>query len=190
MLAATWLALLALGCGGGPPVQGPEPESTASVVRLVDRDRLYLVEAWGAAPNDTVLTVAVGEPRVVILRHGPPDNAVFAELELPADVFDADGMDSVRVTLTPIPGLFGVTITSEAPVRPTAALTFKYAMHFVAPGGATERYGTNVAFETALFVGRLQQDGRVAVLNSTRPASDNLRALLPATGTYVVAALR
>lgn len=156
---------------------------------MVARDSIVLLEAWGAAVDDTTLMVSTGHPRVIILRHGAPDNTVFAELSLPANAFESPTGDSVRVTLRPRPGMYGVTITSEAPIKSGAVLVFKYAYHFSRPSGAG-RYRTNVELEEALFVGRLQDDGRVAVLQSTRPASDNLQAVIPAGGTYSVAALR
>jgi hypothetical protein len=161
----------------------------ATVRRLVARDSVVLLEAWGAAVNDTTLMVATGHPRVIILRHGPPDNTVFAELSLPANGFDSPPGDSVRVTLQPRPGMYGVTITSETPIKSGAVLVFKYAYHFSRPSG-TDRYRTNVELEEALFIGRIQDNETVAVLQSTRPASDNLQAVIPAGGTYGVAALR
>jgi hypothetical protein len=161
----------------------------ATVRRLVQRDSLVLLEAWGAAANDTTLMVAVDQPRVIILRHGPPDNTVFAKLSLPANAFETPEGDSVRVSLQPRPGLYGVDITSGAPIKSGAVMIFKYAYHFARPAG-TERYATDVDLEEALFVGRLQENGMVAILASTRPASDNLQAVVPAGGIYVVAALR
>ena len=149
-----------------------------------------VLEMRGGTAADTTLMVATDRPRTIILRHAPPDNTTFAELWLPAGVFEAGTRDSVEVRLIPRPGVYGVEITADARLKPGAVLTFKYAFHFSAPPGALARYGTLVALEQALFVSRLQADGRVAVLPSTRPAADNLRAVLPADGIYVVAAPR
>ncbi len=178
-----------MGCGGTPAPSATTP--VATVRRLVEWDSVVVLEAWGAAADDTTLMVATDQPRVIILRHGPPDNTVFAELSLPANAFDSpEGVaDSVRVSLRPRPGIYGVDITSDAPIKSGAVLVFKYAYHFSRPAGA-ERYQTDVELEEALFIGRLQENGMVAVLQSTRPASDNLQAIVPAGGTYVVAAFR
>jgi len=161
-----------------------------TVTRLVDRASLLVLEAAGAVAADTTLLVAVGQPRVVILRHGPPDNVVFAEVSFPANAFAGTDRDSVRVTLTPLPGIYGLEVAADAPLRPGTQLVFKYAVHFSSPREAQARYETDVRLEEALFIGRLLEDGRVAQLPSTRPASDNLRAILPADGAYVVAAPR
>ena len=156
------------------------------MTRLVQRDSVLVLEAWGTLAPDTSLMVPVDQRRVVILRHGAPDNTVFAEITFPPGTFDAPGADSVRVNLVAQPGVYGLDISADAPIGPGAELVFKYPLHFASPAGARERYGSDVAFERALFIGRLLDDGRVAVLPSTRPASDNLRAVLPAGGIYVV----
>ena len=151
---------------------------------------MLILEAWGSLPQDTSLMVPVDERRIVILRHGAPDNTVFAEILFPPGTFDAPDADSVRVTLVPRPGIYGLDVSADAPIGPGAELVFKYPLHFASPAGALERYGTDAAFERALFIGRLLDDGRVAVLPPTRPASDNLHAVLPTGGTYVVAGPR
>jgi hypothetical protein len=69
-----------------------------------------------------------------------------------------------------------------------ASVTFKYARYFSAPARARAVYGGDLAYERALAVGRLLPDARLALLPSTRPAADNLRASLPAAGGYLVAA--
>lgn len=160
----------------------------APVTRIVPREGLYLLEAWGAAPEDTVVRMAADSARVIILRHGPPDNTEFARLEIPADGLMAGGRDSATITLLPQPGVYGLDISSDVPLKPGAVLTFKYAFHFSAPAGARARYGSNVALERALVIGRPLEDSRVALLPVTRPAADNLRATIPAAGRYFVVA--
>jgi hypothetical protein len=49
-------------------------------------------------------------------------------------------------------------------------------------------YGSDVAFERALAVGRLLPNAQVELFPSTRPAADNLSAAIPAPGSYIVAA--
>lgn len=178
------------GCGGGPAAGSGSPAPVVTVTRLVQRDSVLVLEAWGTLAQDTSLMVPVNQRRVIILRHGAPDNTVFAQIVFPPGTFDAPGVDSVRVNLVARPGIYGLDISADAPIGPGAELVFKYPLHFASPAGALERYGTDVAFERVLFIGRLLDDGRVAVLLSTRPASDNLRALLPTGGTYVVAGPR
>jgi hypothetical protein len=178
------------GCGGGAAGKSGSTAPVATVTRLVQRDRVLVLEAWGTLAQDTSLMVPVNQRRVVILRHGAPDNTVFAEISFPPGTFDAPDVDSVRVTLIPLPGIYGLNIIADAPIGPGAELVFKYPLHFASPAGALERYGTDAAFEEALFIGRLLDDGRVAVLPPTRPASDNLRGVLPTGGAYVVAGPR
>lgn len=134
--------------------------------------------------------IKTGQRRVVVLRHGSPDNTTFAQVTFPAGVFDAPDADSVRATLTISPGTYGLTIEADAPIKAGVVLVFKYPLHFGSPAGARARYGTDAAFERALIVARLLNDGRVALLVSSRPASDNLLAVLPTGGTYVVGGLR
>jgi hypothetical protein len=180
------------GCGGGSgsaaaPV-GPDPVQVTQVVPL---SSLYLLELAGPPPVDTSVTLRPGIARTVIVRHAPPDNNTFAEVSFPATVFAGDSVrDSVRVTLTGRPGVYGLTVGADVPIGPGARITFKYPVHFQAPQAATGRYGTALAFEQALVVAAEQADGRYGLLVSTRPASDNLSAPVPHAGTYFAAALR
>jgi hypothetical protein len=180
------------GCGGGSgsaaaPV-GPDPVQVTQVVPL---SSLYLLELAGPPPVDTSVTLRPGIARTVIVRHAPPDNNTFAEVSFPATVFAGDSVrDSVRVTLTGRPGVYGLTVGADVPIGPGARITFKYPVHFQAPQAATGRYGTALAFEQALVVAAEQADGRYGLLVSTRPASDNLSAPIPHAGTYFAAALR
>ncbi len=146
-----------------------------------------MLESWGTPPADTALTVIARSDRSVILRHAPPDNAVFAELRFPAGAFAVQPGTPVRVEVRPRPGVYGLTLATDVPVGEGATITFSYPMHFLAPAEARRRFGGDFAYERALQIGRLTDD-RVSLLPSTRPASDYLRAPLPAAGTYVVGA--
>jgi len=178
------------GCRSRPEVQGasPEPSETPDVTLPVDQ--LFVLEAWGAPPLDTVVVFRPGGPRTVLLRHAPPDNTIFVELSLPADLFPAGSGDSVRLTIEPRPGLYGITITSAPTFAEGAILTFKYPVHFAAPREASQRYGNPAQFERALGIGVRQNDGRYHLLPSLRPAADNLSATIPGPGVYLVAAPR
>lgn len=188
-LAAAATALIA--CGRGAPAGGPVPddEPRAPVATaVVPEARLFVLEAFGAPPADTVVRFEAGAPRVIILRHAPPDNSPFAELAFPANAFDGGG--EVEVAVTIVPGVYGLEFTASRPFRPVARLVFKYPLHFAAPGGARERYRSDVLFEQALVIGNVMQDGRVALLPSARPAADNLSAVIPGDGRFLVVAPR
>jgi hypothetical protein len=133
------------------------------------------------------VTFTAGEPRTIILRHAPPDNVVFAELIFPANAF-ADSGRAVRVDLRPRPGIYGVDLTTSYALRGGATIVFKYARYFRAPARARMVYGSDVVFEKALAVGELRPDSLLRLLPSTRPASDNLSAIVRASGSYLVAA--
>ena len=148
---------------------------------------IYQLEMSGAGPADTTVTFTSGERRVIVLRHGPPDNAVFAEVHFDTTAFAARG-SPVQVTVRPRPGVYGISIQSTVPFT-TALLVFKYAVHFLDPAGARTKYGSDIGFERALGIAHL--DGaNVTFIPSTRPATDNLAARVTLPGTYVVGAPR
>jgi len=177
----------AAGCGGRKPIVA-EGEVVNAPQRIAMAET-YLLEVSGVAPADTVLTIPAGTERIVVLRHGPPDNAVFAEVAFDSASFQAPRGTPVDVTIRPRPGLYGIELTASAPIG-SAELTFKYAVHFSAPAAAVQRYGTAILYERALAIGLLVDGRDLLLLPSTRPASDNLRARLPSSGTYIVAAPR
>jgi len=185
------LLLTAVACGGGKPTTGTEGTVQPLANQVMSLEQLYTLEAAGVPPGDTSVTFPAGTARHVILRHGPPDNTVFAELIFPAGVFGGiNHPDSVRVSVKPRPGIYGVEFACNVPLGPGARLVFKYPVHFSAPVGAQQRYGTPVAFERALSIARLLPDGRYLLLPSTRPAADNLEAPLAESGTFIVAGPR
>jgi hypothetical protein len=145
------------------------------------------LETSGSPPPDTSVSFIAGEPRTILLRHGPPDNVVFAELVFGATAFGDSGQ-SVRVTLRPRRGVYGIDLTASLPMRSGATIIFKYARFFSAPDRARSVYGSDVAFERALAVGELQPDSNLILLPSTRPSSDNLSAAIRSAGSYLVAA--
>jgi hypothetical protein len=79
-------------------------------------------------------------------------------------------------------------VITSLPIRDSAAVAFKYARYFAAPGRARAVYGSDLGYERALGVGRLRPDGMLALFPSIRPFPDVLHAPLPAAGTYLVAA--
>lgn len=165
--------------------------SGAVVTQTLPLSALYVLEMSGIAPADTVLEIAPADARLIMMRHGQPDNTEFAILRFPAKVFTPPpGRDSVRISVRPRPGVYGVELTTDAPFGNGAKIVFKYPIHFSAPVGARQAYGSLVRLERALSVAQLQPDGRYALLVSTRPASDNLEAPLSGPGTYLVVAPR
>lgn len=183
---ASWLCLGVAACGGprAPAPAEPPPRSEPRVVPLTE---VIVLETSGPQPPDTTVTFTAGEPRVIVLRHGPPEFIVFAELTFPAAAFAERGRE-VRVDLRPRPGVYGVEVATTLAVRDSATIAFKYPRYFAAPGRARAVYGSDIAYERALAVGRLMPRGMVSLLASTRPFPDMLLAPLAAAGTYLVAA--
>jgi hypothetical protein len=186
--------LLALsGCGGRGTVAADLPAAARSVPAALPLSRVLVLESWGAPPEDTVVTFSAIEPRVILLHRGAPDNTVFAELRLPpGTLVPPEGRTTSTLTLRARPGAFGVDMEMELGSRmlPGAQLTFSYAVHFVMPQGARERYGSPINFERSLHVGQVGGDDLVTFLPSVRHSSDNLTAMLTGPGRYIVAAPR
>ncbi len=183
---ASWLCLVAA-CGGragsGAGATGP------ATVRVVQVATAMVLETAGPPPPDTSVTFTTGRLRVIVLRHGPPENVVFAELAFPPGAFRADSGREVRVDVRPRPGVYGLDLSTSLPLAGGATVTFKYARYFSAPARARAAFGSDGAYERALAVGELLPNGtQLALLPSTRPAADNLRSALPTPGTYLVAA--
>jgi hypothetical protein len=158
------------------------------VTRVVSLDSAFVLETAGPPPADTSVTFTAGVSHSIVLRHGPPDNLVFAQLDFPPAAFKADSGRPVTVAVHPRPGVYGVDVTTSLSLASGASLTFKYARYFSAPARARAAYGSDVLYERALAIGRLQPNGHLGLLPSTRPASDNLRSALPGPGSYLVAA--
>jgi hypothetical protein len=183
------LLTVGLGCSRRSPAfeQGPAPAPVPS--GPIPLAQLYVLEMSGVPPSDTTATFSTAEPRTVILRHGQPDNTVFAELSFPAGTFAGAGVpESVTVSVHPRPGVYGIDLTSTVPVGRAARLVFKYPIHFSAPVSGQQRYGGTVQFERALSIAHLTGAGTWTLIPSSRPAPDNLAAPLQGTGTYLVVA--
>jgi hypothetical protein len=150
--------------------------------------RVIVLETSGPPPADTSVTFEAGEPRTIVLRHGPPENIIFARLTFLADAF-ADSGQAITVDVHPRPGVYGLDLTTSHPFREKrASLIFEYARFFSAPARARQVHGSDIAFEQVLAIGRLLPDGQIELLPPFRPAGDNLGAELPAAGSYLVAA--
>ena len=146
-----------------------------------------MLESSGPQPPDTTVTFRAGEPRVIVLRHGPPEQIVFAELTFPRAAFAQHGSE-VRVDVRPRPGVYGLDLVTTLPIRDSATIAFKYPRYFAGSARARAVYGSDIAYERALGIGRVMPGSMLAFLTSARPHSDMLLAPLPAAGTYLVAA--
>jgi hypothetical protein len=188
---ASWLGVgatvVAAACGGRAPSKSGVDPTAARVVPLASA---IVLETAGPPPSDTSVTFAAGELRIIVLRHGPPENVVFAELVFPPRAFRADSGRAVRVDVRPRPGVYGLDLTTSVPLGEGASVIFRYARYFSAPARARADFGSDVLYERALAVGQVQAGGTLSLLPSTRPVADNLQAALPAAGSYVVAAAR
>jgi hypothetical protein len=183
---ASWIIIAALACGGRAPTPGKSsvgPEAR----RVVPLAQAIVLETSGPPANDTSVTFVAGELHTIVLRHGPPDNLVFAELTFPPAAFADTGRD-VQVEVKPRPKVYGLDFRTSIPLHGAATVTFKYPRYFRAPPQARAVYGDDVQFERALAVGQVMPNGQLALLPSTRPASDNLQATVTAAGSYLVAA--
>jgi hypothetical protein len=189
-LAATALSA-GLACGRVTPAPAPAAGGIEGATQVLPLSALYVLEMAGIPPEDTMVTFPAGQRRTIVLRHGPPDNTVFAEVSVPDTAFlGPDAPDSVTVVVRPRPGLYALDLASTALPRGGLTLRFKYPVHFAAPLAAIQRYGSTARYERALAIGALVDGANYALLASTRPASDNLEARIPGPGTYVVAAPR
>ena len=188
VIPATLLLLAA--CGSGRTRPGTATDGAAPA-RDLPLDQLHVLEMSGVPPEDTIVTFRTGASRRIILRHGPPDNTVFVELHFPPEAFpEATAPESVTVTVHPRPGIYGADVTITSPPEAGSTIRFKYPVHFSAPLAGIARYGSVLQFERALAIATLKEARLYTLLPSTRPASDNLEALLAGSGTYLVAAPR
>jgi hypothetical protein len=185
---ATWIlaAVLAVAaCGPPRPVTvAPTAPTPARVLPLV---RVIVLETAGPAPSDTSVSFVAGTPRTIVLRHGPPENIVFARVIFSAGAF-ADSGQLVTVDVQPRPGVYGLDLTTSKPIRGAASVAFDYSRYFSAPERARQVYRSNGAFERALAIGRTLSEDRIELLPTIRPELDNVRAPVATGGRYLLAA--
>jgi hypothetical protein len=122
-----------------------------------------------------------------VLRHGTPENIVFARVSFSAAAFGDSGQ-MATVEVRPRPGVYGLELSTSVPVRTGVTVEFDYARYFSAPARAREVYRSEIAFERALAVGRLLPDAQIELLPSTSHELDEVSALAPGPGSYLVAA--
>src|SRR5215212_429640 len=113
------LVLAAAACGSKRPEAVARPtEPTAA--RVVPLNRAILLETSGAPPSDTSVSFPAGTPRTIVLRHGPPENIVFARISFSSGAFGDSGQD-VRVDVHPRPGIYGLDLATSRPLRERGA---------------------------------------------------------------------
>jgi len=148
---------------------------------------VLVLEQAGVSPTDTTVTFPAREGRTIVMRHVPPDNAIFAILEVPAD---STASGELTVEMRQVPGQYGLDLVGTPRWPEVATLTFSYAVHFQAPEGIGEHYLSPTLYGAALGIGRVLPDGRLRFLDTRRPAGDMLRATASSAGRYLVAAPR
>jgi len=181
------LSVFLAACGGGGVAPAFDPTVTPLSPPLPLRE-VFLLESWGTAPNDTVVTWRADEQRVIVLRRAAPDNNLFSRIVFPAGSVVPRRGDSASVRVSLAPGLYGVDVATEDEVKVGAQIIFSYAIHFTAPAAARQVYGSEIRFERFLGVGRLDAESTLVFLDSYRPGSDLLTSPLPGAGRYLVAA--
>ncbi|HEU5219159.1 MAG TPA: hypothetical protein VFU23_10900 [Gemmatimonadales bacterium] len=187
------LAFLAAACGPPKGIAPGTVPAPGTPVALPPRPlaEVFVLEASGVQPEDTALVVPAGAARVVVMRRSAPDFGIFAKLLFPAQALTAPaGATEVSLTLRPRPSLYALDLEVVGAVGEGATIVFSYGAHFLAPAGARERYGSNLAFEKELAIGRLSDSGQVVFLPTSHPASDIVSAPLAGPGRYLVAAPR
>ena len=146
-----------------------------------------MLETSGPPPSDTSVSFIAGTPRIIVMRHGPPENIVFARITFPAAAFGDSGAP-VSVDLRPRPGVYGLDMSTSIPPRSGISVVFEFARYFSAPARARQVYRSDAAFERALAVGRLISDNTIELLPSIGTVIDEAGAVVPGPGSYLVAA--
>jgi hypothetical protein len=149
--------------------------------------RVIVLETAGPPPSDTVVSFTAGTPRVIVLRHGPPENIVFARVSFSAAAFGDSGQ-TVSVEVRPRPGVYGLELATSVPTRGGTSVEFNYARYFSAPARAHQAYRSILAYERALAVGRVLSESQIELLPSINHELDRVTAAIPGSSTYLVAA--
>ena len=149
-------------------------------------DRLLQPDRSGVSPNDTTVTFPAARGRTIVVRHTPPDNAVFAILEVPAD---SSASGQMTIGLTVVPGRYGVILSSQPQLPAGTRLTFSYAIHFQAPPQVpSTSYPTVARFAEWLGLVHQTGDGTYEFIAHRNPGDDMISITLPEAGTYLLAA--
>lgn len=172
-------ALLLAACQHAPADTSPQPAT-------VTADKVWFLEASGTPVADSAVTFAAAEGRVVVMRHLPPDDAMFVVLQFPPSVDPARAHDTVHVTIRPTAGAYGFLLTTSDRLPSGTQATFSYAVHFQTPLDAAVKYPSPGRFELLVIPALLGPDRRVQFLAGLRPAADMLRFPVAIAGSYAL----
>lgn len=124
------------------------------------------------------------------MRHGAPDNAIFAIIDVPPGAVIPKSGDSATFRLAPSAGRYGVILESTDSLAKAIRLTFSYAIHFQEPSEAILKYPTPGKFEQATAAAHVVGNDQLQFVMSERPAADMIRFPITATGLWLLAARR
>jgi len=188
--AASALALLLSGC----------EDLNLPGAGVATSDLLILpLQAGASAPGGVSFYVSNRGTTTRSLTHGDGFNTVFASVTFPSgSLASLDGAtlgldDSVRVTLSPDPGAYGVHLAPDglrfASLGPPV-LTFSYARYGDFSVAAGSRYADPAAYAEALGVWRERSLDLWGSVDGSGDAGTTLIASLSQGGHYLVAAPR
>ena len=153
--------------------------------RVIPLAAAIVLETAGPPPADTTVTFVAGEPRVIVLRHGPPENMVFAEVTFAAEAFRADSGRPVKVEIRPAAGRVRARPASRA-CRSATARRSSSSIPGTSrrrPRRARSTGATCCTSARSRSASCWAPDSRIALLPSTRPATRQPRGrALPAPG--------
>lgn len=161
---------------------------------------LVVLDLQGTAPAPPSVTFTVPNDRATVraIRHPDAFNTLYLELRFPAGALGALGGvtltadDSVEVTVQPLAGGYGFTLSPAGLTftgsAPTALLSFG---RYADPSAGAGAFGDTDTYLAALELWTEVGLGRWAVAPGSGPGGvDEVRASVPAPGSYVVAAAR
>ena len=167
---ASWLCLAAAACGGARSPSDGDDGARRRQSAAVPLAEAIVLETSGPPPPDTSVTFIAGEPRVIVLRHGPPEYIVFAELDLSRRRRSPSAGARCGWTCGPRPGRVRAGRRHQ-PRRSATAPPSSSSMPGTSPRPRKARavYGSDVAYERALAVGRVhaRRHARAAPLDPT-----------------------
>lgn len=185
------LLLAVAACHGNRVDVSASPASaTIAAAPATTLDRVWLLEASGPPVPDTSVTFAAASGRTIVLRHAPPDNAIFLILDFPPSRDSSASQDSVHVRVQPVAGKYAFALVTPDKLAPATQATFSYAIHFRAPADAAVRYPSAGALEQGLAPAMLGIANKVQFVGGTRPAADVVRFPVAGPGSYALVVSR
>lgn len=175
-------------CHGSQTSVAPSTASgTIPIGAATSPEKVWTLEASGPDVRDTSIAFAAASGRTVVMRHDPPDGAIFLILEFPASKDTTAIRDSVHIRVHPIPGRYAFDLSTTDKLAAGSQATFSYAIHFRTPPEAAAKYPTPGALEVHLSPA-LVTASKVQYLGGTHPGADLLRFPVSAAGSYALVA--